>query len=214
MGKRKVSTSEDMWVVMGEIGESHKELERFVKEMSAATDKKIQTVTEQIQEMSAATDKKIQAVTEHIDKLSINIGGLGNSLGDITEGLLTTDLLERFKELNLDFDDALHNISIHERGNKRIVAEVDWLLLNTTIALVGESKTQMTRGDVDKHIIRMKKLSNQQNGLIGGKKLYGAMAGLKINNKTKEYAKSKGLFVLEPSGDTVKIETPAQAAVW
>jgi hypothetical protein len=40
------------------------------------------------------------------------------------------------------------------------------------------------------------------------------MAGVKISNKTREYAKNKGLFVLEPSGNTVKIEAPVQAAVW
>jgi seryl-tRNA synthetase len=192
-----------------------------MKEQSRETDKKFQELAEShketerlMKEQSKETDKKFQETEKLVNELSKTLGGIGNSLGDITEGLLTTDLLERFQEMNLDFDDALHNITIRERGTKRKVAEIDWLLLNTTIALVGESKTQMTRGDVDKHILRMKKLSGQPNNLIGGKTLYSAMAGVKINNQTKEYAKNKGLYVLEPSGDTVKIEAPAHAAVW
>jgi hypothetical protein len=96
-----------------------------------------------------------------------------------------------------------------------VLAEIDCLLLNTDIALVAEVKASMTRGDVEKHLTRMKVLSGKQNGLLKDKKLYGAMAGIKISEKTKEYAKSKGLFVLEPSGNTVKIEAPAgKPAVW
>jgi hypothetical protein len=52
-----------------------------------------------------------------------------------------------------------------------VLAEIDCLLLNTDIALVGEIKANMTRGEVDKHLNRMKILSSKQNGLLGGKKL-------------------------------------------
>jgi hypothetical protein len=81
--------------------------------------------------------------------------------------------------------------------------------------LVGEVKAYLTKGDVEKHINRMKILSGKQNGLLGGKKLYGAVAGIKIQEMTKDFAKGKGLFVLEPSGDTVKIEVPIKGpTVW
>jgi hypothetical protein len=50
---------------------------------------------------------------------------------------------------------------------------------------------------------------------LEGKKLYGAVAGIKISKTSKNYAKGKGLFVLEPAGDTVKIEAPdGDPAVW
>jgi hypothetical protein len=224
-------TFEKVWAMFEETDRKFQKSKAEHDRMSAETDKKFQEAAEKIKEAAEKiketealiketaeqqkkTDAQMKKTDKQLEKVSKERGGIGNSLGDMTEGLLTTDLLERFKELGLDFDDAIHNITIRERGTKRKVAEVDWLLLNTTIALVGESKTKMTMGDVDKHLQRMKKLSGQQNNLIGGKKLYGAMAGAKINNKTKEHAKNKGLFVLEPSGDTVKIEAPAQAAVW
>jgi hypothetical protein len=123
--------------------------------------------------------------------------------------------LKKFEEYNLDFDDALRNVEINERGTKRPVAEIDWLLLNTTIALVGEVKANLTMGDIDKHITRMKKLSRAKNNLLGGKELYGAVAGIKMTRKTRDYAKQRGFFVLEPSGDSVKIEAPeGKPAVW
>ncbi|MDR3312701.1 MAG: hypothetical protein LBS64_06185, partial [Spirochaetaceae bacterium] len=138
-----------------------------------------------------------------------------NDIGDFAEGLLTSDLLKKFLEYKLDFDDALWNVEINERGTKRPITEVDWLLLNGTIALIGEAKTNLTVGDVDKHITRMKKLAGTQNNLLGGKKLYGAVAGIKMTRTTRDYAKKRGFFVLEPAGDSVKVEAPVgEPAVW
>jgi hypothetical protein len=80
---------------------------------------------------------------------------------------------------------------------------------------VGEVKANLTVGDVDKHITRMKKLGSTKNGLLDGKKLYGAVAGIKMTRTTRNYAKKRGLFVLEPAGDSVKIEAPeGKPAVW
>jgi hypothetical protein len=40
------------------------------------------------------------------------------------------------------------------------------------------------------------------------------MTGVKIHEKTKDYAKEEGLFVLEPSGDNSKeIEVPIKRVV-
>jgi Holliday junction resolvase-like predicted endonuclease len=179
--------------------------------MIAETDKKFQETDKKFQE----TDQELKETGRLVDKLSKNIGGLGNDIGDFAEGLLTSDLLKEFHALGLDFDTTLHNIEINERGTRRPLAELDCLLLDTDIALVIEVKATLTRGNVDQHLNRMKVLSTKDNGLLRGKKLYGAMAGIKASKTTKEYARTKGLFVLEPSGNTVRIEAPVgKPAVW
>jgi hypothetical protein len=194
------ATPETVWALLQEVAASQKE-----------TDKKFQEVAASQKE----TDKQLQALGVKIDKVTANVGGLNNDIGDFAEGLLASDLMKKFEEYNLDFDDALRNVEINERGTKRPVAEIDWLLLNTTIALVGEVKANLTMGDIDKHITRMKKLSRAQNNLLGGKKLYGAVAGIKMTRKTRDYARKRGFFVLEPAGDSVKIEAPeGKPAVW
>jgi hypothetical protein len=61
----------------------------------------------------------------------------------------------------------------------------------------------------------MNLLHNNPNNLLRGKKLYGAMAGAKMTERSRNYAMKRGFFVLEASGDTVKIEMPAgKPAVW
>jgi hypothetical protein len=223
------ATPNTVWALLQEVGRKQeetaiqmKETDRKLQEskvepdrMIAETDRKFPESKAEHDRMIAETDQQIQNLGDKIDKLSTNLGGVGNDLGEIAEGMLTSDLLDRFHAFGLDFDDALRNIEIRERGTKRLLAEIDCLLLNTDIALVAEVKASMTKGDVDKHLTRMRILSGKQNGLLSGKDLYGAIAGIKIRAKTREYAKSKGLFVLEPSGDTVMIESPAgKPAMW
>jgi hypothetical protein len=187
------ATPETVLALLQEVAESRKETEKMFQE----------------------TDKKIQETAKLVKELSKNIGWLGNDIGDFAEGLPTSDLLKKFGEYNLDFDTTLRNVEINEHGTKRPIAEVDWLQLNSTVAMVGEVKARLTCGDVDKHITRIKKLGSTPNRLLRGMKLYGAVAGIKITQKTKDYAKAHGLFVLEPSGDSIKIEAPeGKPAVW
>jgi hypothetical protein len=198
---------DDVWAAMMETDKKFQETDKKFQE----TDKKFQETDRIIKENARELAKTERLVKE----LSKNIGGLGNDIGDFAEGLLTSDLLKKFVEYKLDFDTTLRNVEINERGTKRPIAEIDWLLLNTTIALVGEAKARLTIGDIDKHITRMKKLSSTQNNLLGGKKLYGAVAGIKMTQTTRDYAKKRGFFVLEPAGDSVKIEAPlGKPAVW
>jgi hypothetical protein len=200
-------TFDDVWAALMENREDLKETARIVKENAVqqkATDAKLDKL-----------ETLVNRVTRNVDRVTKNVGGVNNDIGDFAEGLLTSDLLKKFQKYDLDFDDALWNIEINERGTKRPIAEIDWLLLNTTIALVGEVKANLTVGDVNKHITRMKKLASKQNNLLGGKELYGAVAGIKMTQTTKDYAKKRGFFVLEPAGDSVKIEAPAgKPTVW
>jgi hypothetical protein len=126
----------------------------------------------------------------------------------MAEGLMASDLYETFAALGLDFDQSFQNYEVKDKKTKRILAEVDKLLLNGTIALAAEVKTTMTRGDVDKHITRMEILRNEPTSVFARRKLYGAMAGVKMSKKARQYAIDKGFFVIELAGDTIKVDMP------
>jgi hypothetical protein len=216
------ATPESVWAILQEVGRKNEETAALLKAESLKTEKIFQEVgrkqeenAAQMKAMFEKRDKEFEKRNQELDKLSKNIGGLNNDLGDFAEGLLATNLLKKFLAFGLDFDATLHDVEICERGTHRVLAEIDWLLLNSTIALVGEVKAHLGKGDVDNHLQRLKKLPSIPNGLLKGKKLYGAVAGVTIRDKTREYARKKGLFVLEPSGDAVTVEAPLGApAVW
>jgi hypothetical protein len=152
--------------------------------------------------------RKQEETDRIVRELSKNIGGLNGSLGDMAEGLMASDLYEHFEAQGLDFDQSFQNYKVTERKTKRVLAEVDMLLVNGTIAMAVEVKTTMTRGDVDEHEERMDILRRIPNSLFAKRKLYGAMAAVKASPAARRHAIEKGFFVIELSGGTVKINMP------
>jgi hypothetical protein len=126
----------------------------------------------------------------------------------MAEGLMASDLYEHFEKQGLKFDVSLQNYKVKDKKTGSLLAEVDMLLVNGTIAMAVESKTTMTRGDVDKHEERMNILRNKPNPLLGKRKMYGAMAAVKTSSKARKYAIEKGFYMIELSGGMVKIEMP------
>jgi hypothetical protein len=169
--------------------------------MFQETDKKFQETAEQIAERQKETEQLVK-------ELSKNVGGVNGSLGDVAEGLMASDLYEKFAALGLYFEHSFQNYEVKERKTKRTLAEVDILLVNGTIAMVVEAKMTMTRGDVDEHETRIEILRQASHSLFGNRKLYGAMGGVKMSPKARKYAIDKGFFVIKLTGDTIKIDIP------
>jgi hypothetical protein len=85
---------------------------------------------------------------------------------------------------------------------------VDLLLENGDTVLAVEVKTTLTSADVRDHLERMGKLRRYADEHQDRRKLLGAVAGAIASNEVKAYAVKNGFFVLEQSGDTVKISVP------
>jgi hypothetical protein len=190
-------------------------VDKQMEERAAKVDKQLEESRKVMEERAAKVDKQLEEMSRKVDAVSKDLGGLGNRLGDIVEGMLTSDLFKKFYMLGYDFDEAISNYEVCEKGTKRLLAEVDKLMFNGTIALAIEAKAQMDVYDVNQHLEQMLILQCAPNRLLNGKKLYGAMAGAKMTNKARDYAIEKGFFVIEASGDTVTIAVPeGKPAVW
>jgi hypothetical protein len=68
-----------------------------------------------------------------------------------------------------------------------------------------EIKTKPNIEDVNDHIERIQFLRNM--GKYTDLNVYGAIAGAVFSENVKNYAIKKGFFVIEQSGDTMRIET-------
>ena len=77
-----------------------------------------------------------------------------------------------------------------------------------------EVKTTLRNEDVDDHLLRMEKV-RQYAGIHGDKREFlGALAATIVSQSAREYALKKGFFVIEPSGEDVKITKPPAEKVW
>jgi hypothetical protein len=142
-----------------------------------------------------------------------NIGGLNNTLGSLVEHIMTPDLPRKFKHFGFTFDRITTVKWAAGKGN--IYTEIDGLLENGHQAMVVEVKTTLRREDVDDHRKRMERVRKYADEHNDKREFLGAMAAMITNKDTKEYALSNGFFVIEPSGEDIKITKPAsEPAVW
>jgi DNA repair exonuclease SbcCD ATPase subunit len=172
-----------------EEAQERKETERMFKEMRAETDRIMKETALQMKE----TDRKISK--------------LGGRIGDLVEQMIAPNILEKFKKLDYVFGKVAPNVRYTD-SQGQFVAEVDLLLENGDSVLVVEVKTNLTINDVKEHVKRMEKLRIYADGHQDRRKLLGAVAGAIASEGAKAFAVKNGFFVLEQSGDTIKIAVP------
>jgi hypothetical protein len=138
------------------------------------------------------------------------VGDPGNKFGDEAEYTMLPGLPEKFKHFGFDFGVISRNRKINndEHG---IHAEIDAFLENGTQAMAVEVKAKLKNSDVDDHIKRMEKIRKYADIYGDRREFFGALAATVVNEKSKSYALENGFYVIEPSGEDVKIIRPVSA---
>jgi hypothetical protein len=195
--------------------EKAKKSTKTAKKPASKTAKKV--TPDDVWAIIAATDKVlkevVQAHKETEKTLNKAIGGLSNTLGSLVEHIMTPDLPRKFKQFGFTFDRITTVKWADGKGN--IYTEIDGLLENGNQAMVIEVKTKLRREDIDDHLKRMERVRKYADDHGDKREFLGAMAATITDKDTKGYALSKGFFVIEPSGEDVKITKPAsKPKVW
>jgi len=185
---------------MKETDRKMEETDRLFKE----TDRKMEETTLQMKEtdrLFKETDRRIKATTQQL-------GDLGNSVGSLVEALFASHLGEKFDAYNYNLKRMYHHILIYDDDN-RLRSEIDILLSNTTVCIAVEVKRWLeTTKDVDHHIRRMQLIRQYPPAEVKGKKLLGAIVGAAVTTEAREYAEQNGFFVLELTGENVRLLEP------
>jgi len=78
-----------------------------------------------------------------------------------------------------------------------------------------EVKTTLEIEDVNDHLKRMEKVRKYADEHGDKRQFLGSIAAMVIKPKPKEYALNQGFFLIEPSGDDVKVIKPeTEPRVW
>jgi hypothetical protein len=141
------------------------------------------------------------------------LGKLGNRLGELIEHLTASNIIEKFQDLGYCFTRISRDHRLKD-ANKRVLAEIDILLENGEYAMVVEVKSVLTVTDVKEHVRRMTIL-RQHADEHNDKRIYvSAITGALIANEARTFALESGFYVIEQSGDTVRIKAPEQVKRW
>jgi hypothetical protein len=178
-------TFEDVWAAILETEKMFKETDRQIKEMAL-----------QFQE----TDRRLK-------KTDKQIGELGNRFGELAEHLVTPNIAEKFRALHYTFTKAGPDVAFFNRDGS-FLAEVDVWLENGEFAMAVEVKSKLRTEHVDDHVRRMAILRSYLDEREDTRKLLGAVAGAIVPPDLRNYVLKKGFYLIEQSGDTVKIRAP------
>jgi hypothetical protein len=133
------------------------------------------------------------------------LGELAGTWGKFVAEMVKPKIIDLFKARNIKISTSLQNAEGYI-GNERHY-EIDLLLMNSDIAVAVEIKSSLSFEEVKEHLERLEKIQKVQPKRINliGVTLYGAVAGMIIENDADRYAYKKGLFVLRQNGRIVEI---------
>ena len=206
------TTADDVWKLLAELVEAQKETERCFQE----TERRFQETERVLKEQSLETERILKEQSlktdRQITRLSQEIGNLGGKWGRFVENMVAPAC----ETLFLNRDIPVHQVS--QRVRKRLdgkTLEIDVLVTNENHVLVVEVKSSLSVDDV-KELIKNLTEFRQFFPEYNHKQLYGAVAGIEIEEGADKYAYRQGLFVLAQRGENVAIlnDTEFQPKTW
>jgi tetrahydromethanopterin S-methyltransferase subunit G len=179
-----------------------------LEEKVATTTQNLDRLGEKIDRITSTTTRNLDKLGEKVDRVTSNVGGLNRSFGELIETLFTSHLGEKFDKYQYNLRRIFKRVPIYD-DTSRLRGEIDILLSNTTVCMAVEVKRELDRMDqIDGHIRRMELIRQYPPAETNGKKLLGALAAAAVTPEGREYAELNGFFVLELSGEDVRLLEP------
>jgi hypothetical protein len=191
------TTAEDVWQLLAELATAQKETERLLREQSQEADQRRKETEQRFQE----TDRRIREVNKEIRQVNQQIGNLGGKWGRFVENMVAPACETLFLSRGI----PIHQVS--QRIKKRLdgkTLEIDVMITNERHVLVVEVKSSLGVDDI-KDLISDLTQFRQFFPEYAEKQLYGAVAGIEIEEGADKYAYRQGLFVLAQAGEAVSI---------
>jgi len=139
-----------------------------------------------------------------------NIFGIKTTLDFFIEHIMSTDILKKFKKYGFSFD-RLMEIKFAQG----VYAEISAVYDDCIQAVVVIVTNTLLQADIDNHLVRMEKIRKYADEHGDKRQFMGAMAATITDESTRNYALKQGLFVIEPSGEDVKVIKPeGKVRVW
>ena len=172
----------------------------------------IQQMRESQQESQRKMDESNRELKNRMDesqrRIEKNLGGLGNSLGRLTETLFTNELWKKFSDIGF----PVTGQSSHRKfcDEKQVLAEADLFIENGEYVIAVEIKTDLCVSDVNEHLERIEIIRQYFDARGDKRKIVGAVAGGVVSENVLKYAQRKGLYVVLQTGDSVVIAAAPQ----
>ncbi|MBR6133069.1 MAG: hypothetical protein IKQ20_14580 [Bacteroidales bacterium] len=185
-----------------------KETDRQMKE----TDLKMQETDRQMKETGLKmqeTDRQMKETDRLIKENERKYRELAeqftSTIGHITEGIVEPAAMRVFQEAGYDINRYYRNLHSKMKNN-RSEMEVDLLMLDDTIAIVVEIKTDCRKKDID-HFMRQMPKFKRLFPEYRDKEVLAAIAALNYDKDARQHAHEQGMLVISTTdGDLFTLE--------
>jgi len=200
--KRKIEMSEGIT-----IEDIYKLFERSQAELAASRaeyDRRAAEADRRAAEADARIAKLEQAVAEATKvakEANKAVSALTTRWGRFVEELVEPAVIDLFQQRGIDVKEIHPRMRTRKQG---FAMEIDIFAVDDDVAVLVECKSRLSQDDVDEFMEKLKrfKLSFPH---YSSYRVFGAVAGIEINEGIDRYAEKNGLFVIRPSGDSVTI---------
>jgi chromosome segregation ATPase len=197
-----------------ELRDESRETDRLFRESKAETDRQMKETDRLFRESKAETDRQMKETDRLMKELQKSMGYLNNRFGELAEHLVLPNIVQKFNAFNYHFNDIAKERKFVNPDTGRVEAEFDLLLENDAYSIGVEVKAKPAEKDVTDHISRLEFLRRYKDQRGDSREIRGALAGAIMPEAVRKEALRAGLYVIEQSGDTVRIEEPNQLRSW
>ena len=182
--------AEEIWKILKEVSKSQKETDQSMKE----TDRRLKE-TDRIVQENAIQMKETDRRLKKAEAL------FTTQWGKLMETLVEGDLLKLLEQKNIKVDDTAMNVKGQYQEENW---EVDILASNGEEIVLVEVKTTLNLQNVKDFIYKLNKFTTWKPR-YKDTKMYGAVAYLKADQGSAQYAEKNGLFVIRATGSSSSI---------
>jgi hypothetical protein len=146
-------------------------------------------------------EKEIADLRHIVAQTNKQVAGLSSRWGEFVENLVKPAAAQLFREQGIDVHHTALRVDAQDSQGS---LEIDILVENTNEVVAIEVKSHLEVRDVKRFLQTLERFKiafpKYQDY-----KLYGAVAGIKIDERSDVLATQEGLFLIEPAGDSVII---------
>lgn len=192
-------------VTIDDIFELFRESERQRKEQQQVFQQSLenykQTSEESLQRYKQTSEQEMADLKKIVAQTNKQVGGITSRWGEFVENLVRPAAVRMFRKKGIEVHfTALRVEAQDDKGS----IEIDVLAENTNEVVAIEVKSHLEVRDVKRFLVTLERFK-QALPKYQNYKLYGAIAGIKVDERADEYATQEGLFLIKPSGDSVEI---------
>ncbi|MFQ4137832.1 DUF3782 domain-containing protein [Nodosilinea sp. PGN35] len=177
------------------------EADRRAAESKAEADRRAAEFDRQLAESKAEADRSLAELKRLVDNTTRAVDGLTTRWGQFVENLVEPAVLRLFQERGIDVQEVTRRMRSQRRGAEM---EIDIFAVNGDVAVAVEVKSRLSHQDVEYFLSCLERFK-QSFPHYADYDIYGAVAGIEIDEGVDRFAYQRGLFVIKQTGDTVII---------